>query len=408
MALGASSADPSAIFLELGAVFLGLALVARLAHRIGISPIPFYLVAGLAFGEGGLAPIAVGQSFIRVAAEIGVLLLLFALGLEYSARELATGVRRGGPAGLVDVLLNFAPGALGALALGWSPLTALLLGGITFISSSGVISKLLTDLGRLGNRETPPLLMVLVIEDLVMVLYLPIVGVLLAGDDTGTALTSVLIALAAVGAVFVVALRFGDQMSRAIYSRSDEVLLLSLLGLILLAGGVATDLKISAAVGAFLVGIIVSGPAKARGSELIEPLRDLFAAVFFFFFGFGIDTSKLPSAVGIALALAVVTGLTKVATGWWAAARTGVGPRGRMRAGTALVARGEFSIVIAGLGAGATGVAPELGAVAGAYVLILAIVGPILTRFADPLADRLTRGGRGGGGRRGPVLRGPP
>jgi monovalent cation:H+ antiporter-2, CPA2 family len=156
-------------------------------------------------------------------------------------------------------------------------------------------------------------------------------------------------------------------------------------GLTLLVGGAAEQVQVSAAVGAFLVGVALSGPVSERASALIGPLRDLFAAAFFFFFGLSVNTVALPSAAVVAIGLGVVTAMTKVITGWWAAARLGAGRRGRLRAGTALVARGEFSIVIAGLGV-AAGVEPDLGIVSAAYVLLLAITGPILTRYAERLA----------------------
>jgi K+:H+ antiporter subunit KhtU len=166
------------------------------------------------------------------------------------------------------------------------------------------------------------------------------------------------------------------------------VLLLSVLGATLVVAGVAEQVQVSAAIGAFLVGVALSGTVSNRASALIGPLRDLFAATFFLFFGLQTDPATLPSAAVIAVALGLVTAATKVATGSRAAARLGAGPRGRMRAGTALVARGEFSIVIAGI-AVAAGVKPDLGILAAAYVLLLAVTGPVLTRYADALAPRL-------------------
>jgi len=145
--------------------------------------------------------------------------------------------------------------------------------------------------------------------------------------------------------------------------------------------GVASRLQVSAAVGAFLVGIALSGPVQERASLLVSPLRDLFAATFFLFFGLQIDPADLVPVAAVAGGLALVTATTKVGTGWWAAAREGIARPGRLRAGTALVARGEFSIVIAGLGV-AAGIEPDLGPVAAAYVLLLAVAGPVLTRFA--------------------------
>ena len=389
MLLAAASDDVALAFIELGAIALGLAVLARVSDRIGVSPIPAYLLAGLVFGEGGIAAPDLSADFLDLAAEIGVVLLLLTLGLEYTADELAEGTRSGWRAGLLDVALNATPGVLAALLLGWSVEAMVLLGGVTYISSSGVIAKVLADLGRLGNRETPAILTLLVIEDLAMAVYLPIVAVMLAGGSFSDGLIAVLIALAVASLVLGAALRFGHQLTRLLHSESNEALLLGLLGTTLLVAGLAQQLDVSAAVGAFLVGIALSGPLQERASALVEPLRDLFAAVFFILFGFSIDPAALPPVLLPAVLLAVVTGITKVATGWYAAGRMGVGPRGQLRAGTALIARGEFSIVIAGF-ALATHVEADLIALAGAYVLILAVTGPIITRFADRLAPGQT------------------
>jgi CPA2 family monovalent cation:H+ antiporter-2 len=113
--------------------------------------------------------------------------------------------------------------------------------------------------------------------------------------------------------------------------------------------------------------------------RLLAPLRDLFAATFFFFFGLQIDPATLPPAMLPAVSLGIATAGTKVLTGFWATQRIGVDPRGRLRSGMALVARGEFSIVIAGLG---VGLEPQLGPLSAAYVLFLAVLGPVLARAA--------------------------
>ena len=385
MIIAAASEDVAIAFVELGAILLGLAVLARLSDRVGLSPIPAYLVAGLLFGEGGFATPVLSADFLELAGEIGVVLLLLTLGLEYTPDELVDGARLGWRGGVLDVFLNAAPGVLAGVALGWSTEAIVLLGGITYISSSGVIAKLLSDLGRLGNRETPAVLTILVLEDLAMAVYLPIVGVMLAGAAIIEGVSSVAIAIAVVALVLFAALKFGRSLTRVLHARSDEAVLLGVLGITLLVAGAAQQLDISAAVGAFLVGIALSGPLQERATALVSPLRDLFAAVFFVLFGFSIDPGALPSVLVPAVVLAFVTALTKIAVGWYAAGKFGVSRRARMRAGTALIARGEFSIVIAGLALGTT-VEPELGALAAAYVLILAIAGPVLARFADQLA----------------------
>ncbi|MCY4086644.1 MAG: cation:proton antiporter [Actinomycetia bacterium] len=384
MMLAAGDGAGASIFLELGIVIVGLALLARIAIRTGFSPIPLYLLAGLVFGA--VRDTSFSQDFIEVGGQIGVILLLFMLGLEYSASELSSTLRSGFRAGVLDALLNFTPGLLAGLVIGWGWLPALLLGGVTYISSSGVIAKVITDLGRLGNRETPAILSILVIEDLVMAFYLPLIAVLLVGGGLLAGLSSVAIAVAAAGVALVVALRFGGIMSRAIFHRSDEVLLLSTLGIVLLVAGAAEELRVSAAVGAFLVGIALSGQVAERAETLVMPLRDFFAATFFVFFGLQIDIGELPGVLPAAAAIAAFTAATKIWTGVWAARRIGVALRGRWRAGTALIARGEFSIVIAGLGV-AAGLDAELGALAAGYVLILAVFGPLATRYSDGLVD---------------------
>ncbi|MGH2766986.1 MAG: cation:proton antiporter, partial [Actinomycetota bacterium] len=168
----------SLLLLELGAIIVGLALLARLAGRFGFSPIPLYLLVGLAFGRGGLVPVVTAEEFIETGAEIGVILLLLLLGLEYTGEELTRGLRTGAASGAVDLVLNAAPGFAAGLLLGWGPVSAVLLAGVTYISSSGIVAKLLSDLGWVGNRETPAVLSVLVLEDLVMAVYLPVVAVL--------------------------------------------------------------------------------------------------------------------------------------------------------------------------------------------------------------------------------------
>ena len=379
----------SAVFLiEFGAIILGLGLLGRFAGRFQFSPIPLYLLAGLAFGEGGLLPLGTSEEFVAIGAEIGVILLLLMLGLEYTASDLVSNLKTQYPAGLVDAALNALPGAAMALLLGWGPVAAVVLAGVTWISSSGVIAKVLGDLGRLGNRETPVILSILVLEDLSMAVYLPIITALLAGTSLAAGSLTLAIALGLAGLVLLLAVRFGRHISRFVSSDDPEKLLLVVLGLTLLVAGIAQELQVSAAVGAFLVGIALSGEVAEGAHNLLAPLRDLFAAVFFVFFGLHTDPASIPPVLLPALVLAVVTAGTKIAGGYWAAGRAGVSASGRWRAGGTLVARGEFSIVIAGLAVTA-GIEPSLGPLATAYVLILVILGPLTARYTEPVARRL-------------------
>jgi CPA2 family monovalent cation:H+ antiporter-2 len=245
--------------------------------------------------------------------------------------------------------------------------------GITFISSSGVIARLLDDLRRLGNRETPAVLSVLVLEDFAMAAYLPLLAVLAAGGSWWDALLWMTVALAALGGAFAASYRWGHHVGRLIAHPDDEQLLLRILGLTLIVAALAEHLHASAAVGAFLVGLTLTGPTADRARSVLGPLRDLFAAVFFLAIGFTVNPADLVPMLPAALALATVTAVTKVLTGAYAARP------GQMRAGAALIARGEFSLVIIGL-AGST--VAVIGPLATPYVFILATVGPLLTRFA--------------------------
>ena len=385
MILAAGSTETAVAFLEVGAVVFGLGVLSRVAGRLGVTAVPLYLIAGLAFGDGGIAELDVTEDFVSLAAEIGVLLLLFTLGLEYSDDELRNGLRTGLSPGLVDMVLNAGTGFAIGMLLGWTPLAALLLAGVSWVSSSGVISKVLDDLGRLGNRETPVVLNLLVIEDLAMAIYLPVVAALIVGGTLGETLISVGVALAVVAGILIIALRYGSSLSVPLGNGSNESVLLGIFGLVLLVAGVAQLFEVSGAIGAFLVGLAISGKAEERALELMSPLRDLFAATFFIFFSFQINPGDLIDVAGWALLLASVTALTKTATGWFAARQRGIGPRGRLRAGTVLIARGEFSIVIAALGADLAD-GPELGALAAGYVLITAVLGPLTTRFSDQIS----------------------
>jgi CPA2 family monovalent cation:H+ antiporter-2 len=393
LVVGAGTA--ATLLLELGGILLALAVGARVAHRMGLSPIPLYLLAGLLFGPGGPFSLEASTGFIEVGAEVGVVLLLFMLGLEYSPQELARGLRTGYAGGALDLILNAGPGLVLGLLLGFGPVGAASLAGITYISSSGIIAKLVADMGWLGNRETPVVLTLLVLEDLVMAVYLPLLAAALIGAGfAGSvgALVAVAVALVIVAGASVLR---GDTMARIVLGRTDETVVLGVLGITLLVSGLADRFGVSAAVGAFLVGLSLSGETAERSTDVLLPLRDLFAAAFFVFFGLQIDVDALGPVAGWALLLAAVTALTKGLTGWVAARTAGIGTGGRQRAAALLMARGEFSIVIAEL-ALAAGLDERIGPLAAAYVLMLAVAGPVVVRIVEWRRVRSSAGPRAG------------
>ncbi|MFG2026101.1 cation:proton antiporter [Streptomyces sp. NPDC048825] len=378
---------PIALLLELGVILTALSLLGTVARRFALSPVPLYLVAGLVLGDGGIAPVPAARDFVDTGASIGVILLLLVLGLDFTVREFTVSVRRHRASAVVDLALNAAPGAVAGWLLGLDAGGILALAGATYVSSSGIIARLLGDLRRLGNRETPAVLSLLVVEDFVMAAYLPLLAVVTSGGTWWQALLAVAAAMAAVVAAIAVSWRWSHHVSRILSHPDPEQVLLRVLGITLIVAALAEIIHVSAAVGAFLIGLALTGAAADRARTVLSPLRDLFAAVFFLALGISVDPGDLLPMLPAAVALAVVTGATKLATGWYAARRDGAGRRGGLRAGTALIARGEFSVVIIGLAAPAQG---RLAALVTTYVMLLAVCGPVLTRFAPtrPAAPR--------------------
>ncbi len=368
----------SALLFQLGALFAVLAAVGTLARRFGLSPIPVYLIAGLSLGKGGLLPVAAADDFIITGAPIGVVLLLLTLGLEFSATEFANSLRHHLPSAGIDAALNATPGAVAGWLLGLNGVGVLALAGITYISSSGVVARLLEDLGRLGNRETPAVLSMLVLEDFAMAGYLPLVAVLASSGSWVDAVGGMVAAIGVLLAAFAVSYRWGHHVGRLVSHPDSEQLLLRVLGITLIVAAAAEALKASAAVGAFLVGLTLTGETADRARKVLGPLRDLFGAVFFLAIGLSVDPRELLPMLPVAVGLAVVTAATKVITGMLAARRDGVARRGQLRAGTALIARGEFSLIIIGLVGTSI---PVVAALATSYVFIMAIAGPVLSRY---------------------------
>jgi K+:H+ antiporter subunit KhtU len=373
--------DTGIALLELGAIVIGLALLARIAGRVRLSAASLYLVAGLALGEGGLLPLVTTRSFVELGAEVGVILLLFTLGLEYSAKELLEGTGSAPWAGAVDLVLNGVPGVVTGFLLGWGLLPALVLGGVTYVSSSGIVAKLLSELGRERSGESLLVISLLLIEDLSMTLYLPVLAALAAGGLDARGLATAGLAVAGVIVLLGLGLRVEVGISRLLFSRSDEALLLTIVGFAILIAGAAQAVHASAAVGALLAGIMLSGPAAHGARVLLVPLRDLFAAIFFFFIGLAVDPGDIPPVLLLAAVLAFVGAGTKLATGWWSGRHAGLDRGARIRAGSLLIPRGEFSIVTVEVAVAAGVSEPRLVPLVVTYVLLLSVGGSLAMRI---------------------------
>ena len=371
---------------EIGSVLILLGVAAFFASKLKFSAVPIFLSAGLFFGNGGIVELNLSDDFLNLGAQIGAILLLLLLGLEYSAGELVETVRERRSLGLVDVIVNALPGALFALILGWGLVGALVLAGITYVSSSGIAAQLIKDGNLMGLNSTKRAISVLVVEDLFLAVYLPILSAVIASVALVTGLISISIALLIAGGALLLAAR-GLHIPHAPSIMGDSAtLLLTVFGAALLASGLATYIGFSGAVAAFLVGLILTGDVAIVARVRLAPLRDLFAAIFFLFFGLKTDPNDIPAVLIPALLLTLVGVLSKWLTAWWAM-RDAPEEKGVARAAALLIPRGEFSIVIAGLAAG-TSFATELESLTITYVILTTVVASVLIRFCSKKPER--------------------
>ncbi|WP_256296990.1 cation:proton antiporter [Haloarchaeobius salinus] len=385
----------SGLLLEAGLAITVLAVAGTLAYRLGQSVIPAYIVIGLFVGPN--APEVAGISFavlerhefVDLLAELGVVLLLFFIGVEFSIDQLLANRDRLAVIGGIDLVVNAAVGVAIGLAFGFSPVEVAFLTGIVYISSSAIVTKSLIDLGWVADPEAEVVLGTLVVEDLVIAVYLAVLSALVLGGGGGAALSAVAVALGFI-AVLVVVARVGTPVVQRVLSvDSDELFVLTTLGVVALVGGLALQLGVSEAVAAFFVGTAVSATDEVhRVEKLLSPARDLFAAIFFLAIGFQTDLGALSGTALALLAVAVVlTSASKLASGYWSGLRYGLSERRARRAGIALVARGEFSLVLAALAldVGTGALADVIPAFAVGYVLAMSVLGTTLMKAAPRL-----------------------
>ena len=238
MALG-GSAEASQTLAEIGALLVGLGVIAFIAARLKFSVVPLYLIVGLAVGQGGFGLVNLSSDFLAIGAQIGAILLLLLLGLEYSAPDLAKAFKDRKSAGIFDIATNFVPGALLAFAFGWGPLAAFVVGGIAYVSSSGIASQLLRETGWRKSELSKRVVAILVFEDLALAPYLPLLTSLVLGLSAAAGLVSVSVALIITGLVLIISYRGNAKWSRILNPDVPSGLLLTVFGSALLAAGVA-------------------------------------------------------------------------------------------------------------------------------------------------------------------------
>jgi CPA2 family monovalent cation:H+ antiporter-2 len=374
--------------LVLGVAFLVAGLVARAGARIGLPTIPLFIAAGIVLGPNTPGPVLIEHpEDLALLASFGVFFLLFYLGVELSIDDLTSGGTRLLASAGIYLGLNVGAGLAFGFALGWGTREAFVVAGMTGISSSAIVTKIVVELRRLSNPETPLILGIIVIEDLFLALYLAALAPVLG--DASSAGEAALLFLRALGFLLVlaVAARYGAPLvQRLLGSREDELLVVLFFGLALAVAGAAEALGVSEAIGAFMAGLLVSGTLVAtRVRKLVLPLRDAFAAVFFFAFGLAIDPSDIGGVAVAAIAAAVMSLVLAIVAGVSTARINGLDRNGAANIAFTVLSRGEFALVLVTLAA-AAGLDERLAPFAAVYVLILAVASPILAGRSAVLA----------------------
>lgn len=364
-----------------GLVLAALAVIGVLFLRLRQSIIPAFILLGVFLPRTNF-----DEHLVDTIATVGVVLLLFFMGLEFSLGALVRSRRRIVHTGGIDLLLAFPVGLAGGIALGFDWRAALLLAGAFYVSSSAIIAKSIIELRRAADPETEVVLGILVFEDIFVALFLAILsGAVLTPDPSlAGAAWGMGKAVLFFGAVVLIALRARPLLDRAFELESDDLFILLAGGMLLLLSWAALAAGLSEAIGAFLAGLALAETShKERAERLFAPLQGVFAAIFFFAFGLSIDPRTFGAVWIPALALIVLGVGTKLAGGWIAGRRVGLSQRGALSLGLSLIARGEFSIILAGI-AVSVGL-EELGALIALLVLSLSLIGTIGLQYAPQI-----------------------
>jgi CPA2 family monovalent cation:H+ antiporter-2 len=369
----------------------GLGLV---ASRLGLSAIPAYLLAGLLLGPNEPKELSLisPSEVTDFVAELGIVFLLFFLGLEFTLSRLTRTGRHVGLGGTIDLLANAGLGLIvGVAAFGLS-VAAVILAACIYVSSSAIAVKGLIDFRRLADDETDLVLAILVFEDLAIA---SVLGFAAAGggevSETGIV---VLKALGFVTAGLIASRWLARPLDRLLDRLPLEFFLLGVFGFLVGMAAVADELGLSQAIGALMAGVVLSETSvREQIEERFFSFRDIFAALFFFVFGLSIDVTALGDLGWLVVLAVVLTVAGKLGAGWLAGRVGGFTSRQSFNAGVALIAHGEFTVIIAQLAStnAAVDVAAraDLLAFAGLYVLATATIGIVLMKESKRLGRRL-------------------
>ncbi|GGA40803.1 potassium transporter [Kroppenstedtia guangzhouensis] len=376
------------LIFEVGLAIALIAVVGVLSTKLRFSVIPFYILVGMVVGPHaphfGIIDLRFIESsvFIDFMGRLGVLFLLFYLGLEFSVGRLIKSGKSIVIGGSFYVAINFVSGLLLGWMMGFPLKETMVICGIMTSSSTAIVAKVLVDLKRTANPETEIIMGMIMFDDLFIAVHISILsGLVLSGATswTGVLFTS-LTALVFILLFIVVGRRLMPWIDKVLNVRSSELFLLLVIASLFLVSGFSETLHVAEAIGALLIGLVLAESAHAKRIEqLVLPFRDLFGAMFFFSFGLTIDPTSLGGAVGVAVVGVLLTILGNLLSGFFAGHASGVSAKSSVNIGFTLVSRGEFSIIMANIGKEGN-LMPVIQSFAVLYVLILAVIGPLLTK----------------------------
>ena len=371
-----------------------LAALGLVASRVGLSAIPAYLLAGLLLGpnEPKVLSLIQPSEVTDFVAEIGLVFLLFFLGLEFTLGRVIRSRRHAVVGGAIDFVLNAGLGLVVGVAAFGMTFGGLVLAAAIYVSSSAITVKGLIDFRRLADDETDLVLAILVAEDLVIGLVLGFAAG--GGGAGGETLALVAKAIAFVAIALAASKWLSGVIDRVLDWLPREFFLLAVFALLFGSAALAKELGLSEAIGALMAGVVLS-ETSVRGEieERFFSFRDVFAALFFFVFGLSIDVSAVGSVAWILGGAVVVALVGKSAAGYAAGLVTGLTRRQGFNAGVALIAHGEFTVILAQVASGNAEISDstqaKLVAFAGLYVLITATLGVALMKESKAIGRRL-------------------
>ncbi|HEV7949334.1 MAG TPA: cation:proton antiporter, partial [Glaciihabitans sp.] len=324
-------------------------------------------------------PLTFSPGYVELIAVFGLILLLFNLGLEFDQDEFFSNAGKLLLSGGSYILVNMGVGLAFGFMLGWGSREALVVAGMTATSSSAIVTKLLIELKRLPNRETPMILGVTVVEDIFIAVYLAIVSVVLSGEtEIWPVVGKLAVAFLFVVVMFTIARWGGKYVSRLFRTKDDELFTILFFGLAVAFGGIGELLGVTDAIGAFLIGLVLGATKyRARIEALSLPMRDVFGAFFFLNFGLGLNPSLFGDVLIPVAGAVLMTVLLNIIAGQFVAWLNGLGAQAGINTTVILQNRGEFALILATL-AMAAGLDDRIVPFAGLYVLVMSIMGPIL------------------------------